>query len=542
MTESTAARLCRRLDAQKSLRQPHEQTWRQCYDYTHPLRGSGLQSTDLDASSGQARKARILDGTGTDASRTTSSGIVGGMTPPNALWFKMHKRDASQEELAWFDDSSESMWENIHASNYDACAFDLALDVVDAGWGVIYVDEDRERGGYVFEVWPMSQCYLAATKSGGPIDCVYREYEITAEQAVKEFGSDNLSADTAKLATEKPDEFVRFLHAIYPRDMYVPGSQLAKNLPFASCHVEIKAKHLVREGGYHEMPAIAPRWSVIPKSSYAVGLAFDALPDMKELNEVKALELAAADVAISGMWIAEDDGVLNPRTIKIGPRKVIVANSVESMKALETGADFSIVFTKEENLKAAIRKTFMADQLEPQDGPVKTATEIHVRVELIRQLLGPTYGRLQTEWLRPLLARCFGLAMRASQMMWAARMPGVFNPPPQSLQGKEFSIKFISPIARAQSLEEVSAMDRQEASLGQVGAVKPEVLDNYDFDEASRERGRLLGVPAKLIRSADQVAALRKARAEAQAEQQAQETEDEIVKVAAPKVIEKQAA
>jgi hypothetical protein len=37
------------------------------------------------------------------------------------------------------------------------------------------------------------------------------------------------------------------------------------------------------------------------------------------------------------MWIAEDDGVLNPRTMKVGPRKVIVANSVDSMKPLDLG-------------------------------------------------------------------------------------------------------------------------------------------------------------------------------------------------------------
>jgi hypothetical protein len=541
MPETTADRLCRRLEAMKAQRQMHEQTWRECYDYTHPIRGSGLQSQDLDARQAQERKARVLDGTGTDSARTLASGVVGGMTPPNALWFKMHRRNATQEELTWFDESSESLWENIHASNYDATAFELALDAVDAGWGVIYIDEDREVGGYVFELWALSQCYVSATKAGGMVDCVYREYEITAEQAVKRFGEDGVSPDTKKLATDKPDEMVQFLHAIYPRDMYVPGSRLAKNLPVASCHVELKPKKLVSEGGYHEFPCVVPRWTMIPKSSYAVGPAFDALPDMKELNAIKALELANCDIAVAGMWIAEDDGVLNPRTVKLGARKIIVANSVESMKPLETGADFSVAFTKEERLVAAIRKTFMADQLEPQDGPVKTATEIHVRVELIRQLLGPLYGRLQSEWLRPLLTRCFGLAMRASQVMWSMGLAGVFNPPPRSLEGKEFSIKFISPIARAQSLEEVSAMDRQEAALGAVGAVKPEVLDTWDFDESARERARLLGAPQKLVRSADQVAAIRKARAEAAQAAREEETDQAIAAATIPKLAEKAA-
>jgi hypothetical protein len=540
--ESPAARICRRLEALKGLRSDHEQTWRECYDYTHPIRGSGLQSNDLTAQTAKERKAKILDSTGTDAARTLASGVVTGSTPSNALWFKMEDRNATQEENAWFDESSESLWQNIHASTYDANAYELALDIVDAGWGVLYVDEDRKKGGFTFEVWPMAQCFLATTKPGGLVDTVFREFDLTVEQAVETYGLENLSPETQKLFTDqKFDERVQFVHAIEPRSTYAVGAKFAKNLPVASCHVEVRAKKLARESGYHEMPCVVPRWALIPKSAYAVGPAFDALPDMKELNAIKALELANLDIAVSGMWIAEDDGVLMPRTIQLGPRKVIVANSVESMKALETGADFSVTFTKEADLRAAIRRTFMADQLEPQDGPVKTATEIHVRVELIRQLLGPLYGRLQAEWLRPFLARCFGLAMRASQLMWAMGKEGVFNPPPESLNGREFSIKFTSPIARAQSLEEVSAMDRHEAAIGAQATVKPEVLDTYDFDEAARTRAKLLGVPAKLVLSDKQVQVKRQARADAQADAADEQTQRNVVEQAAPKVIEKAA-
>jgi hypothetical protein len=527
-----AETICKRLSSLKSLRSPHEPTWRDCFDYTHPLRGSGLLGLELDAQSAQERKARLLDGTGTDGARILASGIVSGTTPANALWFKMQIANQTQEEAAWFDESSETLWQNIHAGTFDAAAFEGALDLVDAGWFALYVDEDRTKGGFDWQLWPIAQCYCATTKPGGPVDIVYREFEYTAEQAVATYGEANLSEATQKLAKEKPDDKVQFVQAIYPRTTYVANARLAKNLPIASCHVEVKAKKLVRESGYHEMPVIVPRWMLIPGSVYAVGPAFDALADMKTLNQLVFDELANADIAISGMWIAEDDGVLNPRTVKLGPRKIVVANSVESMKPLETGADFNIVFTEKKQLQQAIRKIFMADQLEPQDGPVKTATEIHVRVELIRQLLGPTYGRLQAEYLRPLLTRCFGLAFRA----------GVFSPPPASLRGRELSVKFISPLARAQSLEEVSAMDRQEQTLISQAEVAPQALDTYDWDEASRERARLLGVPAKLIRDKDQVSAIREARANQQQEQQQQDAMTQAAAVAAPKIIEKAAA
>ena len=75
----------------------------------------------------------------------------------------------------------------------------------------------------------------------------------------------------------------------------------------ASVHVEVKGKRIVRESGYHEMPVIVPAGCGIPDSVWRRP-GFDALPDIKMLNELKRMELAAADLAIAGMWIAEDDG------------------------------------------------------------------------------------------------------------------------------------------------------------------------------------------------------------------------------------------
>ncbi|MDU9765487.1 portal protein, partial [Helicobacter pylori] len=65
------------------------------------------------------------------------------------------------------------------------------------------------------------------------------------------------------------------------------------------------------------------RWQRLPNSAYGVGQVYSALPDIKMLQSMWRLDLGAGELAVAGMWIAEDDGVLNPRTIKIGPRKVI---------------------------------------------------------------------------------------------------------------------------------------------------------------------------------------------------------------------------
>lgn len=517
MTDPKA--IVRRLASLKGERQPHEQGWQECYDYTHPERGYGLNGSTIGANTGQdaqTKRNRILDDTAADSARILSASLVSGTTPANSLWFGL---DAGQEtedseqsdESRWLDEASRTVFENIHASNFDAPAYECAVDIVESGQFVLYVDEAKE-GGYSFEQWPLAQCFFSASKNGGLVDTIYREVSLTVEQCVTKYGIDKVSTKVREsYAAEKFEEKVTVVHAIYPRTMHVVGGRLAKSLPFASCHVEVSTNHLLKESGYHEFPCMVPRWMLIPGSCYATGPVSQALGSIRTINDVKALELANLDMATSGMWIAEDDGVLNPRTIKVGPRKVIVANSVESMKALKPGADFNVAFTAEDRLQAAIRKALLADQLQPQDGPSMTATEVHVRVQLIRQLLGPIYGRLQAEYLQPLVIRCFGLAYRA----------GILGDAPESLQGRVFTVKYISPLARAQRMEDVTAMDRLETSLIAEAQADPTVLDVYDFEAAVRMRGDFLGVPMGVLRSKDEVTALRERRQKAQ--QQAQQ-------------------
>ena len=504
--DNVAAKLIKRLDTLKASRQQHESVWRECYDYTYPLRGAGFSEEVLDAQSAKHKVAKLLDGTATDSARMLASALMSGMTPANAQWLNLDSESLPDDAKAWLSECATLVWENIHAANFDAEGYEANLDVVCAGWFALYIDEDREEGGYTFQQWPLSQVFVTSTRRDGIVDTVYRRYQLTAEQAVKEFGKDKVGAKILDAAKNKPDHKFDFLHAIFPRDGYVVNARLARNMRFASFNVDISNKQVVRESGYHEFPCCVPRWMKIPGGAYGIGPVYDALPDCKELNETKRMEKAAQDLAIAGMWIAEDDGVLNPRTVKVGPRRIIVANSTDSMKPLLTGADFNVAFTAEERLQAAIRKIMMADQLQPQDGPAMTATEVHVRVALIRQLLGPVYGRFQAEYLQPLVQRCFGIALRA----------GVFSQPPESLQNTNFNVRYISPLARAQQLEDVTAIERLGANVASMAAISQDVVDLVDTDEATRVVADALGVPAKVIRSADAVADLRQQRQQAQ--------------------------
>src|SRR3546814_16777941 len=120
------------------------------------------------------------------------------------------------------------------------------------------------------------------------------------------------------------------------------------------------------------------------------------------------------------MWLGIDDGILNPATVKLGPRKIVIAAEKDSLTPLQTGADFQLSEAMVAKLQAAIRKTLMADQLQPWDGPQMTAEAVRQRVEMNPKLPGPVYGLLQAGTIKPHTARVFSLAYPAVR----------FKPPP----------------------------------------------------------------------------------------------------------------
>jgi hypothetical protein len=490
-----------------------ETTWRDCFDYTFPIRGSGLHGSKDTADSGQSKQAELLDNTAGDSCQILSANIMAGLTPANSLWFALDSGNETDEERRWLDDAAKLVWENIHMSNFDAEAFECCLDMTPAGQFALYIDEDRDRGGYAFQQWSLSTVYVSSTRADGRIDIVHREYQLTAEQAVSEFGEANVPERVRKcVADGKPDEEFTFVHAIYPRETGGRDGRMARAMPVASCHIEVQSRMEVRESGYHEMPVVVPRWTRAPGSHYGIGPMYIALPTARELNYMHGLAKSAGDIAVTGMWLGVDDGVLNPRTVKLGPRKIIIAADKDSLTPLQTGANFELSELVIARMQAMIRKIMMADQLVPQDGPQMTATEVHVRVEMIRKLLGPIYGRLQAEYLGPLVDRCFGIAYRA----------GIFRPAPESLRGRRLAVRYVSPMARSQKLEEVMAVESVVASAAQLESIVPGALDNIDAQEALRLIIEGRGAPQSIRRKPEDVARIQAQKQEQQKQQAAQ--------------------
>jgi hypothetical protein len=182
------------------------------------------------------------------------------------------------------------------------------------------------------------------------------------------------------------------------------------------------------------------------------------------------------------------------------------------VRPMQNGTQWQVSQIKSSELVSSIRRAFFNDQLQLHEGPNMTATEVRARMELMQQILGPVVGRLQSEFLNPLIQRVFMLMFRA----------GMFQQPPQSLLdgGNKLDVEYVSPLARAQKMEEVFAVERWIGQLAQMAQINPIVIDVVDFENIGRMMAKRLGVPAEAIKSMEQMQELKIQR---QREQQAQE-------------------
>ena len=65
------------------------------------------------------------------------------------------------------------------------------------------------------------------------------------------------------------------------------------------------------------------RWVKGAGELYGRSPVMTALPDIKTANKVVELILKNASIAVTGIWLADDDGVLNPANIKLVPGSII---------------------------------------------------------------------------------------------------------------------------------------------------------------------------------------------------------------------------
>jgi hypothetical protein len=463
----------------KQKREPWERLWQDCYDMALPQRSMG-NTFGLSPRRGES----LFDGTALDGVDQLAASVMGHLTPNFTPWFGVKAGvDCTQDEKAMLtpalEKSSAVLINHLSRSNFIVEFHQTILDLVVAGTACLAIEENK-IGAYTafrFTAIPL-QDVVMDEGDDGRLTKTYRTLLLTKHEIESRYNIIDLSLVAPHIKPRDDAKEYEVLEAVIPsQNGFILYAMMIDDGVF-------KAPLLRQDMAFS--PYINFRWMKSPSDIYGRSPVMKALPDIKTANKVVELILKNASIAVTGIWQAEDDGVLNPANIQLVPGAIIPkAMGSKGLTPLEMPGRFDVSQLVLDDLRARIRHALLIDRLPQLNGQRMTATEIVERSNEMTLLLGATYGRLQTELLDPLIHRLYDILRRRGEIV---DLP---------LDGRMVAIEYRSPLARAQSARFASDILSFLTNVQSLGA---EATQSIDITKTVRFLADIMGVPSDMVR------------------------------------------
>lgn len=509
-----ANRIIKRQSQLESNRSTFEQQWQEIDEqigtspsYWHNnINTPGKKTTD-----------KVFDTTAAQANQRFVAALSSTLTPRSQKWHGLKapvpQLDEDKEVNVYLDSVTNILFAVRYdpAANFESQINECYSSLGKYGTACMFIDDEVGKG-IRYKSIPLSQIYIAEN-SAGIVDTVFRKFRYTAYQAVDAWGKDKVSEKILLALDKNPEQEFDFIHAVYPNEDYLPGK--AGRFKFYSCYIERETRHVISEGGYRTMPYAVSRYITEPNEIYGRSPAMLVLPEIKTLNRARKAVLQGAEKIVNPPLLAHDDLLADglntqPGGINYG---AIGEDGRLLIQPLQTGARVDIGVDQINQMRQAINDAFLVTlfQILVEDRTM-TATEVEYRQQEKGQMLAPTMGRQQAELLAPMIERELDILS----------MYGILPPMPEVILqfGGAIEIKYDAPLNKImRSPEAIAILNTLQTAAG-IAQFDPSVLQMFDIEEAMRTIAEIRGVPAKIIKSTEEIAAMKAAQAQQQQLQQ----------------------
>lgn len=356
-----------------ALREPWIRRWNDARRYTMP-------STDSDM-------ATLFDATASDAADNLAACMYSLLTPPESLWITLVPEgpDSPDAEIA-----TAALRANLNESNFYTTVHQCYMDLVTLGTACLFMSENPigSASAFSFTAIPMQDIAILP-------NAIFHTATMTAADVMQKYPDWTPPREIMDKMKQNPSYQLRLVQSLADTEFTAwidAGGDIENNV--------------VARGIFETNPYLIFRWAVASGDLYGMGPVIRALPDIKTANKVVELVLKNATIAVSGIWQADDDGVINLGNINLTPGAIIPkAVGSSGLTPLTSGANFDVSQIVLKDLRERIRHTLLADRIGLLSDKEMTATEILARNADMLRILGATYGRLLHEFIRPLCDR-----------------------------------------------------------------------------------------------------------------------------------------
>lgn len=507
--------LLKRYEHLKGGRKNFESYWQSLHDYFY------IEAQDFNKTStaGSELDANYLwDSTTLEAADVLASGFMNYLTPPTSKWFRLRHADPSISENKAVGDFLENVAEEVNGvinrSNFYDQMFPSYKSSGVFGTSVLFQEEDVRDDARFFNI-PLNQVLLWEDAKGR-VCGYFLDFEYTANQAASRWGmaalSSEMQQEIKENAPEKKHKFVLFIAERNNREIQKSDK---KNLPIEAVWIDVTAKKIVEEGGYHDMPATVHRFDKRPNTPWGYSPAMKSLPFARMLNAIAKTNLSTMMQQTYPAVAVPDNAFImpfnrNPRAINYYNKEKMGSNDIF---ALQNFGNPQVGLNSIEYYSAKVKTLMYNDVFLGFSNITKEMNnpEIMERINEKMTMLGPAVGRSISEVLKPNILRIIGTLSRKGKLP---------EPPDELRENPFFEIDFVGSLAQAQRRTELNTLVTGLQMVGQMAQMSPDVLDKVDPDKVTDEVWSITGAPVRVLRDDAEIAEIRKSRAESAMQQQ----------------------
>ena len=393
-----------------SLREPWVNRWDDARRYTMPTSDNDL--------------ATLYDATASDAADNLAASMYTLLTPPESMWLQLVRESDLSPDA---DYATSVLRAHLNDSNFYTTIHQCYMDLVTLGTACLFMGQNPigASSAFNFTAIPVSDIAILP-------NAIFHTTSMSANEVMEKYPTWTPPASLRDSIKNDPSLQLKLVQSLV-------GTEFTAWLDVGG---DIE-NNIVSRGTFETNPYIVFRWSVASGELYGRSPIMRALPDIKTANKVVELVLKNATIAVSGIWQADDDGVINLNNINLTPGAIIPkAVGSSGLTPLTSAANFDVSQIILKDLRDRIRHTLLADRLGLLSEKEMTATEIMARNADMMRILGATYGRLLHEFIRPLCDR--GLQILSSR--------GLIEP---IKLNSDAELKYVAPIAQMTAIETV---------------------------------------------------------------------------------------
>lgn len=516
-------------------RKRYEEGWRRAADLLMPSREFTNQDDWGHEQRGGKIGLEIFNSHAVYANRLLADGMQGNIISPTFIFFRLALQDRELNDLPevkeWLEEWERVIYSAYQQSNYYAEMHKAFMDVGWSGNVVQTVEEDPDDDGRL--VWNTNHIFehFLSENPYGKVDTVYRRYFMTARNMERRWSKAQLSkAVRQALEDENWEKRFPIIQAIEPRVEDIPGLSARNpnlknrdNMPYVTVYKEPGEDDRVLEVTGREAAPLVWRWTVMSGETYGRGPGQWALADVDALNQISRDLLIASQKQIDPPLNVPDE-MWDSFSSDPGARNYFGRDFRRVAQPIVSSLNYQVGLDREQQKMDIINKHFHTEffLIISQADREKTAREVSAIQEEKITALAPILGRLRYDLLDAQIDRTIAIL----------RNQGKLPDPPPSLsdfEGQPMRILYEGPMAVAQRRVFQQAGIRewllQLAELAQIDPRQAEnVMDIPDLDEIAYVSHEAANLSERIVRTRDEVEAIRQARRQqlaAQMQQQA---------------------